>query len=87
MIQEIKINSTKDVENFLHQLVNPQGLDLGMSVHPDDIFEDYINSKGERVFSKEEAAMLNQKMAECFNVCERNQADIYEIAYKCATAA
>lgn len=87
MIRKYKINATKDVENFLHYLVSPQGLNLGMSFHPDDTFEDYINSKGERVFSKEEAAMLNQKMAECFNVCERNQADIYEIAYKYATAA
>ena len=48
MIQEFKINNTKDVESFLHYLVNPQGLNLGMSFHPDDTFEDYINSKGER---------------------------------------
>ena len=87
MIQEFKINNTKDVESFLHYLVNPQGLNLGMSFHPDDAFENYINHKGERVFTNEEATMLNQAMLECFHMCERNQTDIYEIAYIYATAA
>ena len=86
MIREFKINNTKDVENFLHYLVNPQGLNLGMGFHPDDAFEDYIHN-GERVFSDEEATILNQTMVECFNACERNSVDIYEIAYKYAIAA
>ena len=86
MIRKFKINATKDVENFLHYLVNPQGLNLGMSIHPDDAFEDYIHN-GKRVFSDEEATILNQTMIECFNVCERNSVDIYEIAYKYAIAA
>ena len=86
MIREFKINATKDVENFLQYLVNPQGLNLGMSIHPDDAFEDYIHN-GKSVFSDEEATILNQTMAECFNVCERNGVDIYEIAYKYAIAA
>lgn len=86
MIREFKINTPKDVENFLHYLVSSQGLNLGMSIHPDDAFEGYFHN-GKRVFSDEEATILNQTMAECFNVCERNSVDIYEIAYKYAIAA
>ena len=83
----MKINNTKDVENFLRYLISQEGLSLGMSFHPDDTFDNYINHKGECMFTEKEVNMLNQTMVECFNVCECNNADIYEIAYKYAIAA
>lgn len=86
MIREFKINTTNDVENFLHYLVSLQGLNLGMRIHPDNAFEGYFHN-GKRVFSDEEATILNQTMIECFNICEHNSVDIYEIAYKYVIAA
>lgn len=87
MIREFKINNPKDVENFLRYLIAQDGLSLGMSFHPDDSFDNYMNHKGESMFTENEVDMLTQTMVECFNVCERNNADIYEIAYKYAIAA
>ena len=68
-------------------VIEPQGLSIGMGFHPDDVFGDYIKDNGERAFSDEDAAMLNQYMNECFIICEQNNADIYELALKYVTAA
>ena len=71
-----KINTIEDVKLFAYQLVNEENL----SFHPDDDFEDYINTvTGLPVFSKEEAERLNQLMNCCFDICEQNGADIYDL--------
>ncbi len=73
------INTIEDVELFASQLVNDENL----SFHPDDDFSDYINMETkERLYSDEEAVNLNQLMEKCFNVCEQNYTDIYELMGK-----
>ena len=62
MIQEFKINNTKDVESFLHYLVNPQGLNLGMSFHPDDTFEDYIKGVIKLIINKSNSIIQPEKI-------------------------
>lgn len=52
---------------------------LTMGFHPDTPFEDYINSKGEAVYTPEEAKLRNMVMEHCFEVCEKEGADIYEV--------
>ena len=87
MIQQFKIENLQDVEKFLRYVIEPQGLSIGMGFHPDDDFGDYIKENGERAFSDEDVATLNMYMNDCFSVCEQNDADIYELAYKYVTAA
>ena len=56
--------------------------DLEVNFHPDDDFNDVINQEtGEKSFSEVEANMYNNLVNECFNVCERENVDLYEIAY------
>ena len=87
MIQKFEINNTKDVKQFLYYLIDPQGLNLGMSFHPDDDFADYIGQNGERIFSETDTTTINQKLKECFEVCSKEKTDIYEIAFKYQKAA
>ncbi len=71
-----KITSLSDVKSFARYLYE----EAKVVFHPDDSFEDYINiDTHNRSFSKSEAAILNQRMEECFNVCEKENEDIYEV--------
>lgn len=73
MIAQIK--STKDVEAFAKQLI-----DEGVSFHPDDDFNDYIFFKENKpCYTKEEAEIRNHLMQRCFDVCEKEGADIYSV--------
>ncbi|MBO4380397.1 MAG: hypothetical protein J5784_05285 [Muribaculaceae bacterium] len=52
----------------------------GVAFHPDDDFEDYIcEETHEPTFTKSEVNLFNRLMGECFDVCEREQKDIYEV--------
>ena len=70
------ITTIEDVKAFAQYLVN----DLHPNFHPNDDFSSYINyEKNEPVFTPEEAAKYNALMNECFDVCEKTSADVYEI--------
>ena len=71
-----QIKTINDVEAFFQHLVSERSL----SFHPDDRFEDYIScDDGSNIFSEKECAIYNRLMDECFEVCEKNGADIYAI--------
>jgi hypothetical protein len=73
MITEIK--TIADVKIFAEQLVSE-----GVSFHPDDDFEDYIDLQSKSPFySPEQAAVRNRLIEQSFEICERKGADIYEI--------
>lgn len=73
-----KISTIEDVEKFVKFIYE----DLEVNFHPDDDFNDVINQEtGEKSFSEVEANMYNNLVNECFNVCERENVDLYEIAY------
>ena len=70
-----KINNIDDIKEFARQLVKE-----GVSFHPDDDFEDYVNWKtNEPVYSPEEVAFRNDLMRQCFEVCEGAGEDVYAI--------
>ena len=49
--------------------------------HPDDDFHEYMKEDQKtRVFTDEEAAYLNKVMIKCFDYCDDNDIDIYELA-------
>ncbi len=70
-----QIRTTKDVEAFAKQLIAE-----GVSFHPDDDFNDYVFFKDNKpCYSKKEAEIRNRLMNRCFEVCDKEGADIYSI--------
>lgn len=70
-----KILTIEDVKQFAKELTAE-----GLSFHPDDDFNDYINfTSGEPSYTREEAEIRNKLMNECFDVCENEGIDIYEV--------
>lgn len=69
------IKSLADVKAFTLYLYNEKQV----AFHPDDPFEDYINMDDhERSFSSEEAQTLNSRIEECFDICHKENVDIYD---------
>ena len=51
-----------------------------LNFHPDDRFEDYINYETkEPTYTKEEAMLRNRLLEQAFDVCDKDNADIYEL--------
>lgn len=72
----LKIDSIEEVKLFAQYLAN----EIHLNFHPDDDFSCYVNyDKKQPTFTPEEAAKYNALMDECFDVCEKENADIYEI--------
>jgi hypothetical protein len=70
-----KIETIEDVKLFAKQLINE-----GVSFHPDDEFNDYVNFKtNEPSYTPVEAEVRNNLMTECFEKCNQAGVDIYEI--------
>jgi hypothetical protein len=70
------INSIEDVKAFAEHLVRVEKL----SFHPDDDFKDYVKLNNQEAFySEEEANLRNKLMNECFEVCEKEGVEIYEL--------
>ena len=70
-----KIETNEDVRGFAKQLIAE-----GISFHPDDDFNDYVNFKENKpTYTKEEADLRNDLMNMCFDVCEKEGVDIYDV--------
>ncbi|WP_276132453.1 hypothetical protein [Polluticoccus soli] len=73
MIQ--KIESIDDVKTFFRQLKTED-----LNFHPDTPFEDYINGETKQdTYTKEEAITRNRLLDRSFDICERDNVDIYEL--------
>ena len=73
MIQEIK--TVEDVKTFFNELLAEE-----LNFHPDDRFEDYINYETmEPTYTEEEAMLRNRLVEQSFDVCDKDNADIYEL--------
>jgi hypothetical protein len=74
MIGEIK--NVEDVSTFVIQLVAE-----GLNYHPDDDFNNYVNTEtGEPSYTPEQALIRNTLNDQCFEICEKHGADIYDIS-------
>jgi len=73
MIKDIK--TLKDVTTFAKELVKE-----GVSFHPDDDFNDYVNLDNKTpTYSKKEADFRNKLMDKCFKICKKEGVSIYDI--------
>jgi len=71
-----QIQTLNDVVAFAKHLVEVEKL----SFHPDDDFRDYIKLKDNQPFySETEAVLRNKLMNDCFEVCNKNNVEIYEL--------
>ena len=70
-----KIQTLDDVKAFAKQLIAE-----GLNFHPDDDFNDYVNLENNLpLYSNEEASIRNELMNKCFEVCELEGIDIYDL--------
>lgn len=71
------INSKENIEAFFDALINK----LDLNFHPDTPFTDYVGTDGTNTFTEQQANALDAIMNLCFNYCDSNDLDIYEIGY------
>ena len=69
------INNVDDVRKFFHYIVE----DRNVNFNPDDMFEDYMLSDGTTAFTPDECEIYNRLAEEAFDICEKEESDIYEI--------
>ncbi|MCQ2249724.1 MAG: hypothetical protein MJZ66_01305 [Bacteroidales bacterium] len=70
------ITSVKDVKAFFKYLVRERNIPL----QPDMVFANYLDADTQNpVFPPEECELFDRLMDEAFEVCEKLNADIYEI--------
>lgn len=70
-----KINNIDDVKIFFQNLYLE-----GVSAHPDDDFNDYVNYEtNEASYNMEEATLRNRLMNDSFEICEKVNVDIYDL--------
>lgn len=73
---ESRIITIEDVKNFFAQLVKED-----LNFHPDTPFEEYVCLETNKpTYSDKSAKLRNEMLAACFEVCEKKNIDIYELA-------
>ena len=73
MIQQI--DTVEDVKIFFNELHTE-----GLNFHPDDDMEMYRHrDTGKSFYSDQEAFVRNNLLAQAFEICEKEDADIYEL--------
>ncbi|MDI1324239.1 MAG: hypothetical protein PSV36_15920 [Algoriphagus sp.] len=73
------IHSISEVEDFFIHLIEKESLNF----HPDDDFKNYINLDTQLPsYSVEEAEFRNKLMEACFEICDQEESDIYQIGLK-----
>ena len=73
---KFQIKSIKDVEAFFIHLIQEENLNF----HPDEDFENYINFQSKLPsYSREEAKCRNKLLKTCFEICEKEDFDIYQL--------
>lgn len=76
-MRRFEINLPEDVAKFFFWLV----FEKRVNIHPDDTVSQYVdlNTK-EATFTIEEAFYYDNIREQCFEVCDKYDVDIYEIA-------
>lgn len=70
-----KIETIEEVKVFAKELIAED-----VSFHPDDDFNDYMNFKENKpYYTIEEGDLRNKLMNKCFEVCEKEGVDIYNV--------
>lgn len=70
------IQNVTEIREFFEALIAE-----GTSFHPDDDFSEYIVTETqEPAYSESEAKHYNELMGQCFEVCEVENVDIYDIS-------
>lgn len=70
------IKNIKDVKAFFHQL-----LAEGLNFHPEEDFLNYVNiDTSLPTYTIADAEARNLQMETCFEVCEREDVDIYDLS-------
>lgn len=75
--KEKQITTVNDVKDFFHHIVYERKVNF----HPDEDFESYINYDNKiPTFTPDEVKAYNRLIDQSFDVCEKNKADVYQLA-------
>ena len=70
-----QIQTIDDVKSFAKKIIAE-----GVSFHPDDDFNFYMNvEENKPCYSKQEADLRNELMSKCFEACNNEGIDIYDV--------
>lgn len=69
------IKTIAEVKSFLKDCIHT----LNLNFHPDTDFNDYLNSNGNSFFNKAQVIIMNEANGQCFDVCNKRDADYYDI--------
>lgn len=76
MTQLFNISNINDVREFAKHLTFKEELNF----HPDEDFCNYINYETKQPsYTQEEIKIRNKAMNKCFEICEKENVDIYDI--------
>ena len=71
-----RIETIQDVKDFAEYIKVVEDV----AISPDDSFSEYVNYKTlEPTYTKDEVEARDKLMEQCFEVCEREKVDIYEL--------
>ena len=70
-----QIQTIDDVKAFFYHLT----FDMGISFHPDDIFEEMVSPNYLGFFTPENMTLYDTLLEKCWDVCEKNNEDIYSL--------
>ena len=73
-----QIRTLDDVHSFFHHLV----YDLDLTFHPDDTFLDFVSPDDQDFYTEGNMELYDSLLAKCWEICEKNNADIYSIGMK-----
>lgn len=77
--EESHIQTIEDVRNFFTFVVEK----IGDEWHPDDDYSFYKDNKSkEPLFTIDEITLYNRLQAECFDVCQNADVDIYDLGWE-----
>lgn len=71
------ITDLEEVKSFFISLIEEENLNF----HPDEDFNNYINLDSKLpTYTDEEAMRLNGLLEKCFEICEKERIDIYNLS-------
>lgn len=75
----MEITSLGHLKEFIRLCIADDGIGLGLGFHPDTPFDQYVIHTGETLLHPYQAALLDDKLSVCFEICKIAEVDIYAI--------
>lgn len=78
----IQVQNLQDVQKFAEWLIDEKDVVF----HPDTPFSHYVTSDNSQFFSDKECKKLETILTNCWEICNKNEVDIYDLMCEVAVA-